>query len=60
MKESYYIDSGKSFVESEIIERLKQEGIRDSKQLLTKAKFTIKDIEYCIELGKELPITFDD
>jgi len=26
---------------------------------LTKARFTIKDIEYCIELGKELPIVFE-
>lgn len=26
---------------------------------LTKAKFTIKDIEYCIELGKDLPLVIE-
>jgi hypothetical protein len=26
---------------------------------LTKAKFTIKDIEYCIELGKDLPLVLE-
>jgi hypothetical protein len=26
---------------------------------LTKAKFTIKDIEYCIELGKDLPLVME-
>jgi len=27
---------------------------------LTKAKFTIKDIEYCIELGKDLPLVIEN
>ncbi len=31
----------------------------NSERGLTKARFTIKDIEYCIELGKELPIVFE-
>ena len=41
----------------DLFERLKN---TNNEMVLTKSKFTFKDIEYCIELGKELPITFDD
>lgn len=41
----------------ELFERLTN---TNNEKVLTKSKFTIKDIEYCIELGKDLPITFDD
>lgn len=41
----------------ELFERLTN---TNNEKVLTKSKYTIKDIEYCIELGKDLPITFDD
>jgi hypothetical protein len=46
-----------SFDSSDLFERLTR---TNNEKGLTKAKFTIKDIEYCIELGKDLPLVLEN
>jgi len=45
-----------SFDSADLFERLTK---TNTDKGLTKAKFAIKDIEYCIELGKDLPLIVD-
>ena len=46
-----------SFDSADLFERLIK---TNNEKGLTKAKFTIKDIEYCIELGKDLPLVIEN
>jgi len=56
-------DSGiftvKNFLSCNAIELLEQLTKTNSEKGFTKAKFTLKDIEYCIELGTDLPIVVE-
>jgi hypothetical protein len=53
------IRSAKEFLDmdsEDLFERLTK---TNNDKGLTKAKFSVKDIEYCIELGKELPVVLE-
>ena len=53
------IGSVKAFLASDSTDLFERLTKTNSENGLTKARFTIKDIEYCKELGKDLPIIFD-
>jgi hypothetical protein len=46
-----------SFESADLFERLIK---TNNEKGLTKAKFTIKDIEYCLELGRDLPLILEN
>lgn len=56
-------DSGiftvKNFLSYDAIELLERLTETNSEKELTKSKFTLKDIEYCIELGTDLPLVVE-
>jgi hypothetical protein len=56
-------DSGiytvRNFLSCDSVELLERLSITNSEKGLTKAKFTLKDIEYCIELGTDLPLVVE-
>jgi hypothetical protein len=56
-------DSGiytvKIFLSYDAIELLERLTKTNNERGLTKAKFTLKDIEYCIELGTDLPLVLE-
>jgi len=53
----YTVKDFLSFDSADLFERLIK---TNNEKGLTKAKFTIKDIEYCIELGKDLPLVIEN
>jgi len=56
-------DSGiytvRNFLSCDSFELLERLSITSSEKGLTKSKFTLKDIEYCIELGTDLPLVVE-
>ena len=54
------IKSVKDFLSLDSADLLERLIKTNNEKGLTKAKFTIKDIEYCIELGKDLPLVIEN
>ena len=54
------IKSVKDFLSLDSADLLERLIKTNNEKGLTRAKFTIKDIEYCIELGKDLPLVIEN
>ena len=53
------INTVKNFLSYDAFELFERLTKTNSEKGLTKAKFTQKDIEYCIELGRDLPLVVE-
>ncbi len=53
------IYTAKTFLSCDSVDLLNRLTMTNNEQALTKAKFSIKDIEYCLELGAYLPLVFE-